>query len=308
MSITTLKFIALIFMTIDHLGQFIPDFPVWFHWIGRMSAPIFIFCMVWGYHYTKNKTLYVIRLYLLSNVMSFVNLILNIFIIEEFIQQDIWKTFYVTVENNIFSTLFSICIVISLIEFIKVNHRKGILMFILYLIWQIIGAFFIILHVPEEYFQIVGNICGNACFVEGGLWVIILGVLLYYVKNNKKKLVINLLACSLLFFVNAIFCISSNIVFHLPNVTLNANFNLQDAVILVFQYFIGIPAMSINILDFEYIFYFDYQWMMLFSLPFILAYNGKRGKKVKKFFYIYYPLHIYVLWFAGNIIYNYGIQ
>lgn len=37
------------------------------------------------------------------------------------------------------------------------------------------------------------------------------------------------------------------------------------------------------------------QWGMIFALPFILLYNGKRGKGMKYLFYIYYPLHTYLL-------------
>jgi uncharacterized protein involved in cysteine biosynthesis len=55
MSTTLLKLIALILMLIDHIAEFIPGIPVWFHWIGRISAPIFMFCMVWGFHYTRDR-------------------------------------------------------------------------------------------------------------------------------------------------------------------------------------------------------------------------------------------------------------
>lgn len=48
MSSTLLKLIALIFMFIDHIAEFIPGTPIWFHWIGRISAPIFFFCMTLG--------------------------------------------------------------------------------------------------------------------------------------------------------------------------------------------------------------------------------------------------------------------
>ncbi|MFC9540855.1 TraX family protein [Lysinibacillus sp. NPDC056959] len=40
-------------------------------------------------------------------------------------------------------------------------------------------------------------------------------------------------------------------------------------------------------------------WMVLF-LPFIFLYNGERGRPLKYFFYIYYPLHIFILMFIGQ--------
>ncbi|PEG87707.1 MULTISPECIES: TraX family protein [unclassified Lactobacillus] len=43
---------------------------------------------------------------------------------------------------------------------------------------------------------------------------------------------------------------------------------------------------------------FDSEWMMIAVIPFILLYNGKRGKKsllTKFFFYIVYPAHLWIL-------------
>jgi hypothetical protein len=40
-------------------------------------------------------------------------------------------------------------------------------------------------------------------------------------------------------------------------------------------------------------------WMLLF-LPFIFLYNGQKGKSLKYFFYIYYPLHVFLLMFIGQ--------
>lgn len=58
------------------------------------------------------------------------------------------------------------------------------------------------------------------------------------------------------------------------------------------------PAGSI----YNSLFIVNYQWMMIFAMPFILMYNGERGRKVKYFFYIFYPIHIWILYIAGNYV------
>lgn len=40
MSTTAIKWLALVLMLVDHLGEFFPQsVPLWFRWLGRMSAP-----------------------------------------------------------------------------------------------------------------------------------------------------------------------------------------------------------------------------------------------------------------------------
>lgn len=43
----------------------------------------------------------------------------------------------------------------------------------------------------------------------------------------------------------------------------------------------------------------DTHGMMFLALPLILLYNGNQGKKAKYLFYLYYPLHMYLLYFVA---------
>ena len=48
-------------------------------------------------------------------------------------------------------------------------------------------------------------------------------------------------------------------------------------------------------------FFVNYQWMMVFALPLLLCYNGKRGRGCKGLFYGYYPLHIALLFVVSGL-------
>lgn len=50
---------------------------------------------------------------------------------------------------------------------------------------------------------------------------------------------------------------------------------------------------------------FNNQWMMIFSLPFILIYNGERGLNnafTKYMFYIFYPVHLWIIYTVAYFI------
>ena len=55
MSATLLKFFALFFMTLDHIYDYFPGSPLFFKWIGRISAPIFLFLSCESYRHTSKK-------------------------------------------------------------------------------------------------------------------------------------------------------------------------------------------------------------------------------------------------------------
>lgn len=72
-----IKFIAIVAMTIDHLAWTIcPGYShTWWvivlHVIGRLTAPIMWFFIAEGYHHTRNKKKYAIRLFTLALISHF---------------------------------------------------------------------------------------------------------------------------------------------------------------------------------------------------------------------------------------------
>ena len=49
MTSLALKLIAALLMLVDHIYWMIPDVPVWFSWLGRLSAPVFFYLSVEGF-------------------------------------------------------------------------------------------------------------------------------------------------------------------------------------------------------------------------------------------------------------------
>ena len=76
MNIFTIKIIALILMLIDHIGEFFPDSPIWFRWLGRLAAPLFFYALAVGFRHTRNRKKYLLRLYLANVGMVFFNQIM----------------------------------------------------------------------------------------------------------------------------------------------------------------------------------------------------------------------------------------
>lgn len=69
--------IAIIAMTIDHFADLIyPGFPanpvaIFLHIVGRLTAPIMWFFICEGYHYTRNRKKYALRLFIFAIVSHF---------------------------------------------------------------------------------------------------------------------------------------------------------------------------------------------------------------------------------------------
>ncbi len=61
------------------------------------------------------------------------------------------------------------------------------------------------------------------------------------------------------------------------------------------------------VLALQCLFSFDWEvvrsvFFMWLALPFILSYNGQRGRGMKYLFYVYYPAHVYILAIAASLL------
>lgn len=283
MSSFALKVLALICMLIEHIGGFIPNTPIYFHWIGRISAPIFIFCCIQGFIHTKSKTKYLIHLYIASLIMSIIQ-------------------YGTGVENNFFRTLFSLCIIIHLIETYKNKDIQFKSYIRMYLLWQV-SSILLVIYLIDQWWvdssfvvSIIPAFLGNVFFLEGGLNFVFLGVLIYLFKDNKKSLIISYSIFCLSYFLINTTSILPIILGFISSIGLGF---ISDVIEYTFDVIIGLPLMYMNGGS---IFTVNYTWMTIFALPFMLSYNGLRGKNMKYFFYVFYPSHILILYYLGKFL------
>ena len=107
----TLKIIAIITMLLDHIYTYmIPagvDVPIWFGYLGKLSAPIFFYLIVEGFFHTRNRKKYLSRLAIFGVAMIGVDIIFGI-------------------HNNIFLSLTLSILILMIIDFAK-NSEKTIM-------------------------------------------------------------------------------------------------------------------------------------------------------------------------------------
>lgn len=277
MTTTMLKIVALVTMLIDHIWAFIPGTPYYFHWIGRISAPIFMFCCIIGYTNTKSKIKFMSRLYVLSLVMGAINAFLDI-------------------QYNFIRTLLVIVAIIFIIEKFEAKDSDAKRTLITFVSWQIVSSLIIMqlqyLDVSDKILIIMLPALSNILMLDGGMFFVLIGVLMYIFSDSKKNQVI----CYMLVTVLNILIYNTKIlkaIFHVLEKNIKIPFTLLS--ILFESVFFGVlPAfMKTDLL------YGDPQWMMIFALPFILMYNGEKGRGLKYLFYVFYPVHIIILYYLG---------
>lgn len=288
MSSTKLKLLALVSMLVAHFYDYIPETPLVYGWIGRLAFPLFLFAGVWGFHYTSNRKVYLFRLYIFSIITNIV-----FTIIESFFN-------YNTLDNNIFRTYFTMCVFILLIEAYLHNNENFNKYLAYYSIWQLVWIIII-----QNFhgsgvlnnFNFLYTLTGSIFNLEGGLVFVILGVSLYFTKHSKLSLSI-----AYLFFCFSYTTITlTNLIPRLIKF-FHDRYNLfGELVDIFFQHIVGISPVSTTGFSIHSLLFNEYQWMMIFALPIMLLYNNKSGKGYKYMFYLFYPLHLIIIYSIGAV-------
>lgn len=194
---TQIKLILIVLMVLDHIHQmfyntqFAP--PIWFTYLGRLVAPMFIFLAAEGMFYTKDRKKHLSRLYIASALMASGNILI----------QNIFSNDGVVLINGMFTTIFLGCWYIyfidGIINGVKSKNKKlifiGTVGLLIPLLTSAIVLYILFSGARTIGFTILSCMLPTLILAEGGIPFIALLVLLYYLRKHRtlQMLVIILL-------------------------------------------------------------------------------------------------------------------
>ena len=262
---TTLKLFAVILMTFDHLGAYGFELPIIrnnvdiLRLIGRMAAPLFLFFVVESLKHTRKRRQYLLRLYLAAAITGCCNMIVSAWLNN--------VSF-----GNIFQSYVWVVIAVSLLDctisgFKKKNYWKAL--------GITVGGLIALqaIHLWDSFLRDY-NMISNLMDIEIHWSQIIHHVSSLFVYSPRY------VEYSVLYIV-------LGIIWYYQKKKLHQCVTLVLFCILAFCGFgNGIPQFSFAAGD---------QWAMIGAIIPILLYNGQYGPGNKYFFYIYYPVHCYLI-------------
>ena len=273
---TQLKTVALVLMVLDHIHYFF-EFtgwvPIWFNMLGRLSAPLFLFCTVEGFAHTHDRKRYVLRIWAIGTAMA----ALEFFMIYAgaFRRGD---GFYP--QNAIFQDLVLLCVVWQGIDWLREKKiAKGAAAIAAVLCWPYLVVAFLLLFPQVQDMPIASAVVAFLMTsplpmwtaVTDGSWGFLLGGVLLYALRGHRPVQLGVWA------LNAL---------------------LWDLVLP----FAMVHAQA----DFVWTQMFTdyYEWFGVAAAVLMGLYNGRRGSGHKQLFYWFYPAHIYLLYGASCLLYN----
>lgn len=196
-----LKIIGIILMTFDHIGAFLAfATPIWFGWLGRPVATIFLFTSAEGYYYTRNKKKYLLRLLIGFWIMNLLNTIFSKFLPVEGIE------LYANIFGAIFWGVLSMYLYDSLKHSLRNKNYFSIFSIILFIIASLALSFSIptLMAVNLTLGALLFNIVPTPLFVEGGILYILMALLFYIFKDKKKMQIFTILVFSIYYLISSI--------------------------------------------------------------------------------------------------------
>ena len=273
-----LKIIALLTMTIDHIGYQLPTSPVGypFRIIGRIALPLFVFMVMEGTLHTKSFKKYLLRLGIMASAIS-IAIIGSTYI--PFFRDN---GFSMRDEGNIFIDLLLCALAVYCLKQKKWYFKLFSLLPLAFSVASFLAVSF-------EFCGCFGEIWWMPFFLrtQYGFYAVLLAILFYLATSLTR------LFCSYHSGQTGV-----DIKLYEDSNFARLTQNIFSVIMLVIAtlifYFVVVNLPP------QYRFYnVDIGLYALLSGAFILLYSGKRGYN-KKWFqygsYLYYPLHMIVLY------------
>lgn len=300
---STLKFIAVFSMLIDHIAAsvllnplvnansaFMISLAHVMRMFGRLAFPIFCFLLIEGFLHTKNRKKYALRLALFALISEI-----------PFDLAFSYKSFDFSYQNVFFTLLIGLLVMIGFQTITdRWNEKK----------WLIVPALFGIL--SAAYITLNYAVIGALNFIDH---------ILYY-AGSDHLIILNFTSYSLLLGLCAMLGIAAYLLMRKKYASEKANvffarfavlaFGMTLAAVLNTDYFeFGVLTIAVMYAlrksrvaemaagTVTLVFAMFNELPALLNIPLIYWYNGKRGLKLKYFFYIFYPAHLLLLYLIG---------
>lgn len=262
LSASGLKWIALGLMVLDHVHYmfaYTGRVPEWFSMLGRLSAPLFLFCLVEGFTHTRNRRNYFIKVYAIHLLMSGLLFLMIAGLLP--VRPD---GFY---PMNGMMTSFSILMIVfqGMDWLAERRWGPGLAAAALPLAWPILAG---VLMGMTPALQMPLSVLGYTFLPmwnsnpDAGIGTILTGILLYGFRKNRR---------------------------------VQAGVFAGFTVLYYFLYPLLVFSRSPEF-HWSMMFTTAYEWYGALAALLMLCYNGERGRGPKTFFYLFYPAHIYILY------------
>lgn len=269
LSSTGLKWIALGLMVLDHIHYMFAYtglIPEWFSMAGRLSAPLFLFCLAEGFAHTHDRRKYFIKVYLIHLLMSGLLFLMMTGLVP--VRPD---GFY---PMNGMMTSFSILMVVfqGMDWLGEKRWGPGLAAVILPLAWPVLAS---MLMGMAPALQMPLSVLGYTFLPmwnsnpDAGIGTILTGILLYGFRKNRR---------------------------------VQAGVFAGFTVLYYFLYPLLVFSQSPEF-HWTMMFTTAYEWYGALAALLMLCYNGERGRGPKRFFYVFYPAHVYILYALSRAAY-----
>ena len=262
-----LKLLALVLMVLDHIYYFFAftgAVPEALSMLGRLSAPLFLFCTVEGFAHTHSRRAYGLRCWAIGAAMGAANYAIALL--------GLARGDGFVPANNIFAAFALLTLLWQGMDWLA-QRRWGPGLAALLLPFALAAAYFALCMTPALYgsawmgtaYLLQATLLPLPLCTEGGLPFLASGLLMYALRRSR---------------------------------------GMQVAVFVWVNLLWNIFAVWASGGSWGQLFTDYYEWMGVFAGGFMLLYNGRRGRGMKALFYCFYPAHVYLLFAASVLVFG----